>query len=170
MSQQSETLQLFLSHRSELLRQANRITRDRAQAEDVLQEAWLRFRTALAERQMDEPLGYLSRIVRNLALDSARRSGLESRLFQTEGDADPLQVPSDTPSQEAAVISGSELRAVENALARMPERMRAAVRMHRIEGIKLKDIAKQLGISVTSAHGLVAEGVTRCRAALRDRQ
>ncbi|GAA0746633.1 MULTISPECIES: sigma-70 family RNA polymerase sigma factor [Sphingomonas] len=170
MSQQSETLQLFLSYRSELLRQANRITRDRAQAEDVLQEAWLRFRAALAERQMDEPLGYLSRIVRNLALDSARRSGLESRLFQTEGDADPLQVPSETPSQEAAVISGFELRAVENALARMPERMRAAVRMHRIEGIKLKDIAKQLGISVTSAHGLVAEGVTRCRAALRDRQ
>ncbi|OAN59919.1 sigma-70 family RNA polymerase sigma factor [Sphingomonas sp. TDK1] len=169
MSQQSETLQLFLSHRSELLRQAHRITRDRAQAEDVLQEAWLRFRAALAERQMHEPLSYLSRIVRNLALDSARRSGLESRLFHNESDADPLQVPSEAPSQEAAIISGSELRAVENALALMPERMRVAVRMHRIEDIKLKDIAEQLGISVTSAHGLVAEGVARCRRALRDK-
>ncbi len=169
MSQQSETLQLFLSHRPELLRQANRITRDRAQAEDVLQEAWLRFRAVLAERQMDEPLGYLSRIVRNLALDSARRSGLENRLFQNEGDADPLQVPSEAPSQEAAVISESELRVVEHALALMPERMRVAVRMHRIEGFKLKDIAEHLAISVTSAHGLVAEGVARCRTALRDR-
>jgi RNA polymerase sigma-70 factor (ECF subfamily) len=168
VSQQSEALQLFLSHRSALLRQANRITRDRAQAEDVLQEAWLRFRAVLAERPMDEPLGYLSRIVRNLALDGARRSGLEDRLFHSDANAELLQVPSEAPSQEAAVISESELRVVEHALALMPERMRVAVRMHRIEGIKLKAIAAQLGISVTSAHGLVADGVARCRAALRD--
>ncbi|WP_448661206.1 sigma-70 family RNA polymerase sigma factor [Sphingomonas sp. CJ20] len=168
MSQQSEALQLFLSHHAALLRQANRITRDRAQAEDVLQEAWLRFRAVLAERPMDEPLGYLSRIVRNLALDGARRSGLEDRLFHNDGNAELLQVPSEAPSQEAAVISESELRVVEQALALMPERMRVAVRMHRVEGIKLKAIAEQLGISVTSAHGLVADGVARCRAALRN--
>ncbi len=168
MSQQSEALHLFLSHRAELLRQANRITRNHAQAEDILQEAWLRFRAAVAERPPEEPLGYLHRIVRNLALDGARRSGLEDRLFHDRGEADALQVPSDAPSQEAAAISESELRMVERALAAMPERMRLAVQMHRIEGARLKDIAGRLGISVTSAHALVADGVARCRAAIRD--
>ncbi len=167
MAQQSKALQHFLSHRAELLGYASRITGDRSQAEDVLQEAWLRFRVVEADRTLDEPVGYLRRIVRNLALDGRRRKGLESRFFTENAELAAMVVPSDAPTPEDAAIAESELRIVSAALAQMPGRMRIAVEMHRVDGTRLKDIAGRLGISITTAHELVAEGVQRCRAALR---
>lgn len=165
VSGQSKALQLFLSHRAELLAYASRITGDRSQAEDVLQEAWLRFRATGSERALEEPVGYLKRIVRNLALDGRRRSTLEARLFAGDASLEAATVPVDAPTPEEAAMSEAELRVVSAALGRMPERMRVAVEMHRIEGARLKDIAAHLLISVTTAHELVSEGVERCRAA-----
>lgn len=167
VSRQSETLRLFLSHRAELLGYASRITGDRTQSEDVLQEAWLRFRSADPDRWLEEPAGYLRRIVRNLALDGRRRSSLETRIFAENADLAAATVPSDGPTPEKALISEGELNVVTGALAKMPERMRTAVEMHRIEGATLKEIAVHLGCSVTTAHELVAQGIERCRTALR---
>jgi RNA polymerase sigma-70 factor (ECF subfamily) len=163
---QQQALQFFLSHRAELLNYAGRLTGDRSLAEDVLQEAWLRFRTIEADRPLEEPVGYLRRIVRNLALDGHRRKGLEARLFAENAVLEAAAVPSDAPTPENAAISGGELRIVAEALARMPGRMRAAVEMHRVDGATLKDIAGHLRVSVTTAHHLVSEGVERCRAAI----
>jgi RNA polymerase sigma factor (sigma-70 family) len=167
VSQSSSVLRLFLAHRAELLNYASRLTGDRARAEDVLQDAWLRFRTMQADRALDEPAGYLRRIVRNLALDGRRREALESRLFRDGAESEADAIPSDTPTPEAAAISEQELRIVSDALAAMPERVRVAVEMHRIDGAKLKDIAAHLCVSVATAHQLVADGVERLRLELR---
>lgn len=59
---------LYLAHRGELLDYASKIVGDRSQAEDVVQEAYLRFDPAAAERSLSAPLSYLFRIVRNLSL------------------------------------------------------------------------------------------------------
>jgi RNA polymerase sigma-70 factor (ECF subfamily) len=167
VSRQSKALRLFLSQRSELLGYASRITGDRTQAEDVLQEAWLRLRATEPDRWLEEPAGYLRRIVRNLALDGQRRRALEARIFAENADLETFTVSSDAPTPENAVISRGELGIVSSVLAEMPERMRIAVEMHRVEGARLKEIAAHLGCSVTTAHELVVEGVARCRTALR---
>src|SRR3546814_11129897 len=60
---------------SDLLDYASKIVGDRSHAEDVVQEAYLRFDAATAERSIGEPLSYLFRIVRNLSLDLRRRIG-----------------------------------------------------------------------------------------------
>ncbi len=167
MSRQSKDLQLFLSHRAELLGYANRITGDRALAEDVIQEAWLRFRASEPDRFPEEPTGYLRRIVRNLALDGQRRRGLEARIFAENAEPEAAAVASEVPTPETAMISAAEFRIVSQVLAQMPERMRIAVEMHRVDGAKLKEIGAELGVSITTAHELVAEGVERCLSALR---
>lgn len=168
MSCGPDALQLFLTHRAKLLNYALRLTGDSASAEDVLQEAWLRFQAAAAHRALDEPVGYLHAVIRNLAHDDRRRRGLRARLF-VEGLEEPASdIASAEPSAEASLISSEELRLVREALEGMPERMRIAVEMHRIGGAKLKDIAARLGVSVTTAHQLVADGVAQCRARLRD--
>lgn len=169
MSRQSQLLQLYLSCRAELLSHATRITGDRGAAEEVVQEAWLRFRAGSVERSLDEPVGYLHRIVRNLALDGRRRQRLEARLFAENAETEAAKIASDAPRPEDAIIAGDELRIVSRTLAAMPERMRVAVEMHRVDGARLKDIAARLDVSVTTAHELVAQGVERCRLALRGR-
>ncbi|PKP94617.1 MAG: RNA polymerase subunit sigma-24 [Alphaproteobacteria bacterium HGW-Alphaproteobacteria-16] len=166
-----DTLHLFLAAQAELLRYATRITGDSVEAEDVVQEAWLRFRAIASERVLEEPNGYLFRIVHNLALDRQRRRGRESQIFAT-GAAVALAVdfvPSDQPSQEDGAASKEEVAMLHKAMGRLPERTRRAFEMHRFEDMKLIEIAVELGISKSLASELVIEAVEFCKKALRRR-
>ncbi|MCG2842088.1 sigma-70 family RNA polymerase sigma factor [Sandaracinobacter sp. RS1-74] len=167
VSQTDRILSLYRTHRGELVNYAASITGDRAAAEDVVQEAWTRIGAAARLRPLEEPAGYLYRIVRNLALDGRRRSRFEQRHFVEGLDAEAVRMPGDSPTPEATAFSKDELRLVLEVLEGLPERTRIAVEMHRLGGAKLKEIAARLGVSVTVAHELVADGVERCRARLR---
>lgn len=156
-----------MAHRVELVHYANRIVGDVGRAEDVVQEAYLRFNTASQDQSIEKPIGYLYRIVRNLALDGLRRRRFEYRHFVEGREEGAAQIPSDAPTPEMTAVSREELRLVLDALEKMPERMRIAIEMHRFGGAKLREIAVVLDVSITVAHELVAEGVRRCRISLR---
>ncbi len=153
-----------MEHRRSLVDYATRLVGSRAHAEDVVQEAWLRFDEATRQRLLDEPLGYLYRIVRNLALDGRRRVALESRLMSGgEGSAPSSILPAAQPTPEAVALHRDELRLLMAALEELPERTRIAFEMHRFGGCKLREIAEFLDISLPWAQRLVADGVLHCR-------
>lgn len=158
-------LSLYLAHRGELVNYANGIVGDRSFAEDVVQEAWVRFGSATARQSIDEPVSYLYRIVRNLALDGRRRRHREGRTMAPAGDEVLRDRPDAAPSPERSIADRSELRLVADAWAELPERTRIAMEMRQLGGCKLKDIAAHLGISITAAHRIIADGITflRCR-------
>jgi RNA polymerase sigma factor (sigma-70 family) len=152
-------LALFLAHRGALVTYARGILGDHARAEDVVQEAYLRLAHAAGSRAIDEPQGYLYRIVRNLAVDSRRR------ILPVDPIAD--QIPLDRPSPEAEALHKDQLRVVRAALDELPERSRIALELHRLEGRKLREIADRLGISITQAHTIIVEAVEHCKKRLR---
>nr|WP_272890812.1 sigma-70 family RNA polymerase sigma factor [Stutzerimonas sp. S1] len=157
---------MFVTHRNALVDYAAPITGCRAEAEEVVQEAWVRF--SQAERaNLTQPLAYLYRIVRNLALDLVRRAG--STPHQDE-DVDGLlaELPANTPSPEQQLCQQDELRLIAEALARLPERTRIAFEMHRFGGYTLQQIAAHFGISVGLAHQLVRTALSHCAACLDD--
>ncbi|WEK40130.1 MAG: sigma-70 family RNA polymerase sigma factor [Candidatus Brevundimonas colombiensis] len=163
----SDLLRLFQDHRSGLVEYVAVILRDPGAAEDVVQDAWIRLQGSEGLAGADRPEAYLYRTVRNLALDRLRRRSFEQRRFV--GDELSLATaPEPVPGPEAAAVSRDALRRVMTVMSEMPHRMRTAVAMHRLDGARLKDIAESLGVSVTTAHQLVVEGVERCRAALRE--
>lgn len=163
-----KSLSLYLSHRSDLVRYASGIVGDRAQAEDVVQEAWLRFGAASGRDEgMREPLGYLYRIVRNLAVDGMRRLMREDRVVERDGEAGLAEAADEQPSPESKVLARDELRLLMQAMDELPERTRIALEMRRFGGYKLKDIAAHLGVSTTVVHHLVAEGIAHCRRRVR---
>lgn len=134
----------------------------------MVQEAWLRFQAASKERLFDEPLGYLFRIVRNLALDGRRRLALESRLLgDSANDAASAVTPAAEPTPETVALHREELRLLAAALAELPKRTRIAVEMHRLGGCTLREIADFLGLSQPSAHKLVMDGIRHCKRRLR---
>jgi RNA polymerase sigma factor (sigma-70 family) len=161
--QDGKTLALYLAHRGELLRYASGILGDRAQAEDLVQEAYLRFNAAVTERALEEPVGYLYRIVRNLALDGRRRLAREARQVGPLTATAAEGIAADRPSPETEALDRRELKALAAAMADLPERTRIALEMHRFGGCKLREIAAALGISQTLAHELVMRGVEHCR-------
>lgn len=164
MSRDPTVLSLFAAHHAALVSYATGIVGDRAQAEDLVQEAWLRFDEATRGRLLEDATGYLYRIVRNLALDGRRRAGRESRLIAADAYAEASAIHPDAgPSPEAAAISRRDCERVLAALAELPERTRIAVEMHRFGGARLREIAAHLGISVSLAHRLVADGVQHCK-------
>ena len=163
MSSANSTLTLYMAHRGELVNYANGIIGDRAQAEDVVQEAYLRFSEAASRRLFDEPVGYLYRIVHNLAFDGLRRLSLAGRYVKRGAEQAAVEVPEAKPSPEAQLIARQELAHVMAALGELPERTRTAFEMHRLGGFKLKEIAERLGISVSMAQFLVVEAVKHCQ-------
>jgi RNA polymerase sigma-70 factor (ECF subfamily) len=163
MASDSRVLEIYLANRGTLLNQANRILADRAKAEDVVQEAWLRLKAASGGGVLDEPAAYLQRIVRNLAYDVLRRLSLERQWDGGDLGAQAGVIPDDRPSPEAELIARRQLELVRAAAAELPERTRIAMEMHRLGGCTLKEIAAHLDVSVTRAHGLVMEGIRHCR-------
>jgi len=156
-------LELYLSHRGALVRYANRLVKDAARAEDLVQEAFLRLSGATATTIFEEPLAYLHRIVRNMALDLARHLAVESR-YEVGGVEDlAASVPDTLPSPEAAAATREQFHQLLRALDELPERTRIAVEMHRLGGYKLREIAAHLNVSISTAHALVAEGVEYCQ-------
>jgi RNA polymerase sigma factor (sigma-70 family) len=158
----ADELSLFLSHRTALVDYAGAIIKCRAGAEDVVQEAYIRFSAAAGSAvrspggRIVQPLAYLYRIVRNLALDLARRQALEGRPQSCRG----LEaLPSPVPNPEHDMLYRDELRVLAHALAELPERTRIAFAMHRLQRCTLQEVADHLGVSVVRAHQLVKEAV-----------
>ncbi|MBR2818726.1 MAG: sigma-70 family RNA polymerase sigma factor [Reyranella sp.] len=160
----SDSSSLFVEHRGSLLNYATSLVGSRAQAEDLVQEAWLRLDKAIEAGGIQEPLGYLYRIIRNLAVDRSRAAGREQQ-WQVQGQASVEAAlglrPSSTP--EAIALHRDQMRLLAAALEELPKRTRIAFGMHRLGGYKLREIAACLDISVPLAQKLVADGLQHCK-------
>lgn len=149
-------LKLYLMHRAALVEYATPIVGDRVRAEDVVQEAFLRFMPTSPEstdRVVEHPVAYLYRIVRNLALNGRRREGGEQRQEQDERTHWMVPAVPRTPEQDA--MHSRDMERVAAAMAELPENGRIALEMHRFGGCTLQEVADHLGVSVPTAHRLV---------------
>ena len=146
-------------HRTALVEYATPIVGDRTRAEDVVQEAYLRFVPSAGETvpALDQPLAYLYRIVRNLALDLTRRRAMEQRQQTAESLWWMLPPSMRTPEQD--MLHRRDLARVESVLAGLPPRMRQALDMHRFGGHTLSEVAEALNVSVPTAHRLVRDAL-----------
>lgn len=155
MSLAESALTVYLQNRDELVKLAKRIVHDRASAEDVVQEAWIRFSSRTETAEIAQPKHYLFTIVRNLALDWLRRSAV----VPTTATAQPYieAVASGVPSAERVLYYRDELSQLYAALAELPERTQLAFRLNRIERRTLQETAEQLGISLVMVHKIVAQ-------------
>ena len=165
-----ETLSVFLEHRSALVDYATPILGCRSQAEDVVQEAYLRVcsvhQPSGNEPSILHPVAYLFRTVRNLALNSIRRQNAE-KTVAIGGDVMDSMVSS-APSPEHQALYRDELETIARALDDLPDRTRRAFELHRLGGYTFHQVAETLGISVGLAHKLVRDALTHCADRLDD--
>lgn len=167
--QQDSKLELFLAHRTVLIDYATPIVGCRMRAEDVVQEAYIRFAPgARPGVQIEQPVAYLYRIVRNVALDWRRRLSAESRRDDAHRVADAAGSERATPSPEEVALYRDELRRVEEALAELPDKMREAFEMHRLGGATLQQIGARLGVSTATAGRWTQEALLYIAKRLRD--
>lgn len=158
MTEPSAHLHLFMAIRRELVSYAAKITGDRMQAEDIVQEAWIRFSPPKAHVRpvIEQPVAYLYRIVRNLALDLRRNRSRES----DHSASPPLWLLPLTVNDPAESCQHSmTLERLSDVLQALPDNSRKALELHRFGGCTLAQIARQLGVSLTTAHRLLREAL-----------
>lgn len=168
VSQTKVIAELLDERRDEMVKYASAVSGDEAGAEDLVQEAWLRCDRAAKTEPLIQPARLLWRILRNLSIDRGRRIAIQRRtVIASQDDPQWENLPDDRLSVDDLLIAREELALIQRVLDALDARTRTAFEMHRFERAKLREIAERLGISVTTAHGLVAEAARLVRAAVR---
>lgn len=163
VARRNDVVEIFMKKRPQLIQLAARITGCQCLAEDVVQETMLKICEGGMEDGVQTPAAYLFRMVRNLAIDVARRRGRETGLT-AENDGGELVMK--CPCPEEIMARCQALRIVAAALQELPERTRNAFEMHRIDGVSQRDIASALRVSPTLVNFMVRDAHNHCRARL----
>ncbi|MCJ7995726.1 RNA polymerase sigma factor [Rhizobium cremeum] len=157
---------LYTTHRPVLIDYASRLLGTRDGAEDIVQEAFLRFLPATTSNDRAlPPRSYLFRIVRNLVIDRHRRRKLEAR--QSEQDAPDWAAPQAIPTPEESILFCESMRRAMDMIASLPEKQRIALEMVRFGGYSVEDVAAHLGVSLRTAYRLVEDAMIAVTTRLR---
>jgi RNA polymerase sigma-70 factor (ECF subfamily) len=162
---------LVEKYRQRVWRLAYNILRDREEAWDVAQEAFIRAYQALPSfRGQSAFYTWLYRIVMNVAADRARSRGAQGRAFGTERVPEedwervlPDQNPGDEAPDAAAARREARQKIV-RALDTLPEHHRKIVMLSDLEGLSYREIADTLEIPM----GTVMSRLHNARKRLRD--
>lgn len=135
---------------------ATRLLGDRAEAEDVAQDAMMRlWRIAPDWRTGEAAVAtWLYRVVTNLCTDR-QRARMRRRSDALEDVPEPAD---DAASAEAGLIEADRMAALQTALDSLPDRQRQAVVLRHIEGMTNPEIAAILEIGVEAVESLTARG------------
>jgi RNA polymerase sigma-70 factor (ECF subfamily) len=146
--------------------QAQRMLSDRAEAEDVAQEALLRLWRAAPGWRMGEARvsTWLYRVVANLCTDRLRARRASVTIDAIAEPADPA------PTAAQGLQEGARLRALSDALAHLPERQAQAVALRHLEGLTNPEIAAVMDIGVEAVESLTARGKRALAAILAGRR
>jgi RNA polymerase sigma factor (sigma-70 family) len=155
----------YTEHRSELLAHANRVLKDSAKAEEVTQDALIKFMLAAPELESTEhALSYLHRTIENLCIDLFRLEGRRPNLVVLDDATAEVEASWQVDGDHSASISAAEDAAIIRlALTKLSPAERAALVMWEIEGRSTSEIAAELGIKESTVRHTVA----RARASLR---
>lgn len=140
---------------------AYRLTGNRDDAQDLVQEVLLRVRRGLASYRPGSMEGWLSRITTNVFLDDVRRR--QRRPADALPD-DPDRVLPPAPAPDEALAAAALPDHVQAALLRLPDEYRAAVVLCDVAGLSYAEIGEALGVPV----GTVRSRIHRGRALLRE--
>ena len=159
---------LTVRHVPRILGYAARLLGDRAEAEDVAQEAMLRlWRVAPDWRQGEAKVTtWLYRVTTNLCTDRLR---MRQRRKTSALDDEP-GIEDSAPAAETVLIEVDRMVALDAAFAALPDRQREAVVLRHIEGLTNPEIAAVMDIGVEAVESLIARGKRALSANLTGRR
>ena len=157
-------------HSQRLFRLAYRFTGSENDAEDLVQETFLKAYRSLGKFEARSNFGtWLYRICANCSLDHRRKQrpqGESQELDNPEGSlsADDLTHPS--PSPERLLLSAEVRQELETAIQELTPAERTAFALRHHEGMSIEEISEILGLRIPATKNTVFRGVQKLRRAL----
>lgn len=138
-------------------------------AEDIVQEAFVRFHRAGHELSAPDARPLLFAIAKNLLKDHWKQANRVRartvRLDADEATAAWERAPCEAPAADRRSIARQDLAGVAEAIKTLPPRCRDAFLLHRFEDLSYRQIADRLGVSVSMVEKHLAEALRRLKAA-----
>jgi RNA polymerase sigma-70 factor (ECF subfamily) len=153
----------ILPLKNELFRLALRITQNRFEAEDVVQETMLKVWKGRSEwDKIDNIEAFCLTVCRNLSLDKMRH--MDNQVQNIEQESEPAdQSYSANPEEQA--VQHDRLQLVRQLISQLPEKQRTCMQLRDVEGKSYRDIATIIGISEEQ----VKVNIFRARQTIRER-
>ena len=164
---------LFEQHRGELARFLAVRCGDLHQAEDLMQELWIKLAGA-TPGPIANGRAYLFRMANNLMLDSLRarhRAMARDHSWlrdDSAGAMSPEVRPDPAPSAVDSIVAGQERAILHRAIADLPPGAARALRLHRFDGLGQGEVARAMGISRSGVEKHLATAMRHLRGALSD--
>ncbi|MGH9406325.1 MAG: RNA polymerase sigma factor [Terriglobia bacterium] len=161
---------LLRRYRTPLVSYFVRMVRDRALAEDLAQEVFLRVYQSRHRYQPEARFTtWLYRIATNLALN-AIRDRKAGDAPAPEGDQDGLprtaRIADTRPTAEQELMLSDRGRLIREAVESLPEKQRAAVILHKYQEVDYRQISSVLGVSESAVKSLLFRAYENLRARL----
>ena len=132
--------------KNELFRLALRITLNREDAEDVVQETMIRVWNRRDQWEQIESIeAFCTTIGRNLALDKTKRASNQDASLDNEGHDAPDHSYSANPEEQA--VQRDRVERVRRLMDLLPEKQRTCMQLRDVEGKSYKEIATVMDIS-----------------------
>ena len=145
---------LYRAHAEKLFRTVHRITRNREDAEDAVQDSFLRAFLHLKSFDRRSTFStWLTRIGINSALMMLRKKRKSREISAHGPDVDETlwEVPDSAPNPEIRCAERERERFLRDAIADLRPRLRRTLEFHKLQDHSLLETAAQIGISVTTA-------------------
>jgi RNA polymerase sigma-70 factor (ECF subfamily) len=153
---QTRLLELYASARPALLSYIRQMVRSAAEAEDIVQSAFLKTFDQAAGQRIDNLRGWIYRVAHNLAIDALRRKAFHEQVVSEWVYTKPGETS--TSAEQASI----NRQTVEQALQRLNERERACLLL-RADGLSYCEIGEVLEISAKSVSVYLARAVKKVR-------
>lgn len=148
----------------ELLGHLVRRTGTRSDAEDLLQELWLRVQKAPQAGGVAQPRAYLFRAAENIARDFFRWRARRGEQTPVEDEV----LPDPAPRPEVRLDDRRRVADLGRIVRGLPPRQREALLLLRVHGLPPDEVARRMGISRSGVEKLLRKALITCRARLGD--
>ncbi|WP_026223599.1 RNA polymerase sigma factor [Methylosarcina fibrata] len=149
---------LFYGHKIELTRHLAKIVKCDETAADLVQESYLILHKASQRQTIEHPRGFLFRIATHLAFNYLRRNKIADTHSQHLTNDDQA-----SPSAEHLVTEKQRLERFVRIVEELPPRCRDVFVLFKVHGMSQKEIAEELGISVSGVEKHIARGLSCIR-------
>lgn len=165
--------EIYQRHRAEVLRFLVARTGNAAEAEDIVQELWIKTR-AVPSGPVGNGRAYLFRMAQNLVLDRARERKRREHRDKAWSELETGVVPAATDVADTGrnaleqMEDREEAARLISAIATVPEGARRVFQLHKVDELSHAEVAARLNISKSAVEKHMAVAMKYLRRALMD--
>ena len=153
--------ELYRYHSKRLVGYVYNFLRSENEAEEIVQEAFLKLHSVKKPEKIISHKAFLYRIAHNLAMNTLRRRRIVK--FDTGVNMEEIEVESNEPLADQQLSSKQEFKIFCDAAAKLPPKCRQAFILRVIHKKSFKEVSQELNIAISTAEKHVLHGMRECQ-------